>query len=122
MHLFVYGTLMDQEIMRLVCKEKYDPVPAELAGYVRKAVFGEVYPAIAPQEGAAVTGLVYQDLSQVAVARIDDFEGALYDRTLVTIRLASTQVVGAHTYVLSPTHLSRLSPDDWSFDEFLQVA
>ena len=120
MHLFAYGTLMDPEIMHLASKGRYDADPATLVGYVRKTVTGEVYPAITESKEASVTGVVYFDVSVVALERLDAFEGSLYRRTLVTVTASTAQALDAYAYILSPAHVARLSKVDWSYEAFLR--
>lgn len=118
-HLFAYGTLMVSDIMRAVAGGYYEREPAELAGYARKRVTGEEYPAITQRRGASVQGVVYRDLPASAVDRLDRFEGSLYRRMRVTLRDARGMTLAADAYVLSPAALSRLSDDDWSLEVFL---
>ena len=122
MNLFAYGTLMDPEIMARVSVLRPRSENAALDGYVRKAVRGEVYPAITPRKGARVRGVLYFDLSPEAVERLDRFEGPMYKRTgvLAVIDGSKREAVDAAAYVIAPTHLDRLSGRDWSFEKFLE--
>ena len=63
MNLFVYGTLIDAEIMRTVAGDDYVSERATLSGYVRRRVSGEVYPAIIECPGASVSGITYLDVN-----------------------------------------------------------
>ncbi len=121
MNLFAYGTLMDPEIMRRVSGFESRSLRAVLFGYVRKALRGEVYPAITPRRGASVEGILYFDLPPEAVERLDRFEGALYKRTEVVAVLegGKPEEVDALAYVIVPEHLDRLSERGWSFEKFL---
>ena len=122
MNLFAYGTLMDPEIMARVSGLRPRSENAALDGYVRKAVRGEVYPAITPRKGARVRGVLYFDLSPEAVERLDRFEGPMYRRRAVTVtaEAAGSEETAAETYVIAPENLDRLSDEDWRFDEFLK--
>ena len=123
MNLFAYGTLMDPEIMRQVSGFESRSAEAVLQDYVRKALRGEVYPAITAREGVSVEGVLYFDLPPKAVERLDRFEGALYRRTEVVAFLEGSkrEKVEALAYVIAPEHLDRLSDRDWSFERFLQT-
>jgi gamma-glutamylcyclotransferase (GGCT)/AIG2-like uncharacterized protein YtfP len=121
MKLFAYGTLMDPEIMMQVSGAECRSAQAVLHHFVRKAVRGEVYPAIAPLRGASVDGVVYFGLPAAAFDRLDRFEGPLYRRTAVVAVLEGGDPVKAQAYVIAPNNLSRLSDREWRFDHFLEA-
>ena len=123
MNLFAYGTLMDPKIMARVSGMRCRAGGAVLSGYVRRAVRGEVYPAIAARPGETVDGVVYFDLTPEAFERLDRFEGPMYRRTglAVTLQGAGNGKAAAEAYVIAPGHLDRLSDRNWSFEEFLKT-
>jgi gamma-glutamylcyclotransferase (GGCT)/AIG2-like uncharacterized protein YtfP len=118
MNLFVYGTLLDAEVMRTVAGADHVSEPSTLSGYVRRRVSGEVYPAIVERPGASVSGLTYLDVSPASFARLDRFEGALYERRMVVTQGARTARLPAYAYVLSPAATARLSEEAWSLEAF----
>jgi len=119
MNLFAYGTLMDAEIMTQVSGATYRSQKATLSQYVRKTVWGEIYPAILKRNGGLVDGVVYFDLSPEAFDRLDKFEGPLYVKKKVMVTCESGESVGTYTYVISPDFIHQLSDDDWSYEDFL---
>jgi gamma-glutamylcyclotransferase (GGCT)/AIG2-like uncharacterized protein YtfP len=123
MNLFAYGTLMDAEIMARVSGMRCRADNAALSGYVRRAVRGEVYPAITPRPSETVDGVVYFGLTPEAFERLDRFEGPMYRRTAAAVILkgAGNEKAAAETYVIAPEHLDRLSDRDWSIEEFLKT-
>lgn len=120
MNLFVYGTLMDPEIMAQAAGETYRSQRATLFQYVRKTLRGEIYPAIIRQPSGAVAGLIYYDVSSAAMARLDRFEGPLYVRSEVVALSAAGERVATYTYVIASDSAHRLSADDWCFEAFMQ--
>ena len=76
---------MDPDIMAQVSGAEHQSRQAVLHDYVRKAVIGEVYPAIIRREGCSVEGSVYYDISSESFYRLDKFEGSLYQRAEVTV-------------------------------------
>ena len=120
MNLFAYGTLMDADIMTEVSGGRFRSRKATLAGYVRKTVRGEVYPAIIRQADSCVDGMVYFDVSSQAFERLDIYEGELYDRQRVVVACDDGESVTAWTYVIAASEAHRLSTDDWSFENFLK--
>ena len=116
--LFVYGTLMVPSVMARVSGFDRPGSIAKLNGFRCRAVRGELFPAIVPQRGEVVSGLLYSGLSALELSRLDDFEGELYQRRSVRVDLRNTQC-DADTYVLDQRFVSRLSDRQWSLARFL---
>lgn len=119
-HLFAYGTLMCEEIMEAVSGYRLSGVSGILDGYRRRALKGELYPAMIMQPGEEVRGMVYRDLPGPAWAPLDRYEGEMYCRKRVAIRLANGAVLESWAYVLRSDYLEYLDVSDWSFRDFLR--
>lgn len=119
MNLFAYGTLMDTEIMSRVSGVQCSRKPAVLENYIRKCVQGEVYPAMTEKEDGSVAGVVYVDLSGVAIERLDRFEGSLYLRRNVIVACEDIGQVEACAYVIAPHFFHLLSDEGWDYNSFL---
>ena len=61
--VFVYGTLMAEEVVRVLLGRAPPSSPAILADHRRFSIRGRVYPAILPARGHAVSGKVRVRLS-----------------------------------------------------------
>jgi gamma-glutamylcyclotransferase (GGCT)/AIG2-like uncharacterized protein YtfP len=119
-HLFAYGTLMCEDIMREISGLRLHHEPGILSGYSRWTVEGEVYPALVPDEKGRVEGRVYRDIPESAWARLDRFEGEMYERQLVQIKLITGTPLFAGTYVVRPSFWDQLSQSDWDFADFIK--
>ena len=117
MQLFVYGTLMDAEIMSHVAGGHFFSRSAKLEGYRRRRVRGEVYPAIVPCPDETVSGRVYFSLSPAALERLDQFEGQQYERCPVTVTCAAGSLP-VQAYILAPAYHDRLSSETWELTTF----
>ncbi len=103
----------------------YRSRPACLDGYHRHALADDTYPGMVAHAGSRVEGLVYLDVSDEDVARLDAFEGDEYVRRGVSLSLIgdrSAAALAADTYVF--TAVQRLSAADWdpaafALDDFL---
>jgi gamma-glutamylcyclotransferase (GGCT)/AIG2-like uncharacterized protein YtfP len=120
-NLFAYGTLMVEEIMTLVTGDRFESTPARLMGYGRYLLRGEHYPGIRPMPRHRVDGLLYLDLGENALGRLDLFEGEMYRRRSVTLCLPDAADVCAETYVLRPPYYNRLSNRPWDLQTFLRT-
>lgn len=118
-HLFAYGTLMCGEIMEEVAGVRLCHGPAILQGYSRWSVRGESYPALVPDGGGRVEGLVYLNVPEEAWEHLDRFEGEMYIRQGVEIALPGEKALPAETYVARPEWRERLDPRAWDFRAFL---
>lgn len=116
-HAFTYGSLMWADIMARVCGpdglSAQAPRPATLADHVRRPVLGQDYPAVVPQAGASVAGLLWVDLPEDAWPRLDAFEGDEYRRVEVLVTLPDGGWQRAWTYVFKPEYAHRLAQGDW---------
>ena len=117
-HLFAYGTLMSEVVLRKVTGETFPPTPGTLSGFARYAIRGEVYPGLIEEEQGQVEGVVYLGLSTAAWNLLDRFEGAMYQKIGVLVRCGNEQVSAA-TYLLKPEYHSVLDNKTWNFDAFM---
>lgn len=104
-------------VWRRVVEGDYARRLARLAGYGRRAVRGESYPAIVPVPGEAVDGVLYLDVADVDLARLDHFEGDDYARETVRVEAAGDgSPVEAGVYVWRDA--SRLDAGGWDPQDF----
>jgi gamma-glutamylcyclotransferase (GGCT)/AIG2-like uncharacterized protein YtfP len=116
--LFSYGTLMLAEVMEIVAGRRFTARRATLAGYRRRLLRGRVYPGLLPVAGESVEGVLWEDLDPPALARIDRFEGSLYERPELRVTLASGESCAAFVYLLRPEQRALASDAAWHEAEF----
>jgi len=109
---------MFSEVMELVAGRRFAAQPARLAGYARRRLRRAVYPAIVPAAGESVDGLLFEGLDPPALARLDRFEGALYDRPELPVVRADGETVRAFVYVLRAEHRGLAIDLPWDEAEF----
>lgn len=105
-------------MLEIVAGRRFAAEPARLAGFRRSALTGAVYPAVLPAPGAMTDGLVYAGLDATALARIDRFEGELYERRVLGLVLVSGAHCEAFVYVLRPEHFALATDADWDLEAF----
>lgn len=113
--MFAYGTLQFDDVMEVVVGRRFSGAPARLLGYRRGRVLGRTYPAIVAAETETTEGVVFEDVDDEALARLDVFEGSLYVREWLTLEPGD----GAFGYVIAPGKEHLLSDRPWCPDEFL---
>ena len=83
-------------------------------------VKGEHYPALVPDAAGHVDGVVYLNVSGASWERLDRFEGDMYSRRIVQVKLDGGQAVPAQTYVARAEYMDYLVDAEWYFAVFLR--
>lgn len=119
MDIFTYGTLMSPEIMMRLAGCRPDSCIAHLHGFRRTRVKDEEYPGIRENAEGMVQGILYLDVPEAAVQRLDLFEGEMYERRQVMVQTEDGVEKSAMTYVFRPGYHDLLTEIPWDFEEFL---
>jgi gamma-glutamylcyclotransferase (GGCT)/AIG2-like uncharacterized protein YtfP len=119
MHLFAYGTLMFPEVWRFVVGREFAGEGAEIKGFAVFRVRNGVYPVMITESAdAAVRGIVYQDLDDATVAKLDAYESELYDRVTVTASVDSGGLLACEAYVLPHARAELATREPWDAAKF----
>jgi hypothetical protein len=116
-HLYAYGTLQVPEVLQQVIGRSVAGRPAVLEGYARYRLRNQVYPGIVEHPGGHVTGLLYSGIDAHELERLDAYEGPLYERRSLTLRVDGEQIE-ATGYVLRIEHRRLLSNHPWELGAF----
>lgn len=79
--VFVYGTLMDTEVLALALGRQPDGLgqeAASIAGYARRRVQGQRYPMLIARSAGKVDGVLIDGLAPADINRLRAFEGRGY--------------------------------------------
>jgi gamma-glutamylcyclotransferase (GGCT)/AIG2-like uncharacterized protein YtfP len=115
--LFVYGTLQLPDVLQAVVGERWHGRAAVLEGYARYRVQGKPYPGIIVEPAGSVSGLLYSDVGALAISRLDQYEGELYERRTLAVRVGGSTLT-AVSYVLGDRYRSLLSTEGWELATF----
>ena len=120
MHVFTYGTLMFPEVWQAVVGRPFDTVGGHAAGFaiyrVRDAVFPGIIAAAAKD---CVRGVVYLDVDDDSVARLDRFEDDFYGGNGFWSRATMAGHCEAEAYVVPAEHRGVLTDEPWDRDDFV---
>lgn len=111
---------MCDDIMLHVSGERPSHQKARLNGFFCSKLHGETYPGIYADVEHSVEGVLYFDVSQSALARLDRFEGDYYQRNEITVLCSSQGKILATTYIIKPQYSNLLTGKLWNYEEFLQ--
>jgi len=78
--LFVYGTLMDPDILRLLIGRVPEMSDASMLGFRRYGLKGRAYPGTVREDGARVVGKLLVGLSDAEMEIMDEYEDEDYER------------------------------------------
>lgn len=113
MDVFTYGSLEFPAVLRAVIGRVPACEPALLEGFARFRVRDATYPGIVAARGARTEGTLWRGLDAAAVAALDRFEGALYERRLLPVQTRAGATVQAHVYVVRDARRDVLGPEPW---------
>ncbi len=117
-HIFTYGSLMFEQVWNQVVSGTYKRYPATVSGFVRRALLHEHYPALLPGPvNTKVDGVLYVNLDEEDVSRLDEFEGSIYERRSVQV-MTENNIFTAEAYVLKDSYRHIASDQNWDPEKF----
>jgi gamma-glutamylcyclotransferase (GGCT)/AIG2-like uncharacterized protein YtfP len=117
--LFAYGTLEIPAVMEAVTGRRFPFAPGILSGFARFRVSGEPYPALVPAPSACTAGVVYTAVDAASLELLDGFEGDLYERRPVHVRVTAGGHISAYAYIVSADRVGRISAEPWERARFV---
>ena len=86
--LFAFGTLMDPDVLSIVCDvppDRFPTEPARVEGRARRWVVDDHYPVLVEAPGEHVDGLLIRGLDEPALERVRFFEGEEFALAPITV-------------------------------------
>lgn len=99
-HVFAYGSLMYEDIFSGVTQCKATPLAARLNHWARHGLRAREYPGALPEPSGQsyIDGVVWLNVTEQALARLDQFEGSEYERVVVTVQATDGTTYWAQVY------------------------
>jgi gamma-glutamylcyclotransferase (GGCT)/AIG2-like uncharacterized protein YtfP len=120
MHVFTYGTLMFPEVWQAVVGRQFETVKGTASGYAIYRVRDAVFPGIISSgERDSVRGVVYLDVDQNALTRLDRFEDDFYRRAVVWVDCDDGRRRAADAYVVPHENRHVLTAETWHAGQFI---
>src|SRR5262245_6455403 len=118
---FIYGSLMDRELLALVIGRATDRLRMEAAtihDFVRRRVLNESFPILVPHPGGRVEGVLVTDLTVADVARLQFYEASDYEGSDYILEVLPVECRGERLAVQVFLPTARLAADEtiWDFD------
>lgn len=111
---------MIPDVMYAVTARKFRFKNTMLKGYARFTVKGDSYPGIIPSTNSITEGIIYFNVDELSLERLDEFEGDLYQRIPIQVETKDNEVLNAETYIIKPRYRRCLSSKEWNLKEFAQ--
>lgn len=103
-----------------ICSQVLENEPALLLDFSRRAVRARPFPALIEARGDQVEGVLYRGLSDEALQRLDHFEGQMYARQPVIVRLPNGESVACEAFVIEAEYLGLVGDSPWDLERFLR--
>lgn len=115
--VFTYGTLQFPEVMQAVIGLDVKPVAATLSNYQRFKIKERTFPGLIKKQGIITDGMLYRDLDETVIEKLDQFEDVMYQRCLVDVQV-NNETEQAFVYVTQKEYEDCLLDQEWSLEEF----
>jgi len=116
-NLFVYGSLMYEQVWRRLVTRKFLQKAARLSGYRRLRIKNEDYPALVKGIGT-VFGNLWLDVDDENLRRLDRFEAACYQRVPGVVIDESGAEIAVEYFEIKESHRSIVEEVEWNEREF----
>lgn len=117
--LFSFGTLMDTDLLPLVCKQAMDTLVLESAvvpNRSRRWVVDDHYPVLVEEQGRSTEGLIIRGLEEEALQRIVFFEGEEFN--LEPMQVLKNNGEWEEVNYFADTNLKQVSDSEWLLSEW----
>ncbi|XP_042485709.1 AIG2-like protein D [Macadamia integrifolia] len=119
--IFVYGSLLADDVVRALLKRVPESSPAILHDFHRFSIKGRVYPAILPLENTKVTGRVFFGITDPELYVLDTFEDVEYERSTVDVSIIeNSERLQVYAYVWGNKNDPNLY-GEWDFQEWKKI-
>ncbi len=116
--LFIYGTLLFEQVWLEVVGRGVKKQPAYISGWVRLYMEGKLYPGIKRKPDSIVHGALVSGLTDQDWLRLDKFEDDIYTRSSIEVTLNNNATTPAFAYIIEDVNHKCLSAKLWSIDDF----
>lgn len=109
---------MFSEVWNNVVQGNYYSSTAVLSGYRRFCIKNQSYPGLKQSEKTDyVNGIVYHDVDEMDLHRLDVFEGGYYERMPVSIEVGDAKIK-SQVYLIKQQYLYLATENQWDPDDF----
>ena len=112
---------MFMELVKALTGYSYPAKFGQLNGYAQFVIKDEGQSAMIPFPDKVVDGVVYLDVDEVSLAKLDAYQGKVFTREEVSIEGEGGEWLEAHAYCLKVSRKSLLTGAEWDEDRFRET-
>lgn len=118
MNVFVSGPLMFRDLIKAVTGKTFAIQSGTLHGYSQFTIQDEGQSAMIPFPDRSVDGVVYIDVDDESLSRMDAFQGKRFEREEVTVEAEGGEWLEAEAYSFKLRCRKKLSANEWDEDVY----
>lgn len=112
-NVFVYGSLMNDEVLACLIEGPFRKIEATLHAYKRVKVINATFPALISDDKSRVEGMLIFGVTPDQIKTLDDFEGDYYKRITVEVDTKDKQREQCETYLFRDEYKHFLRDEEW---------
>ncbi len=112
---------MFRDLVKALTGQSYPAKFGQLHGYAQFLIKDEGQSAMIPFPDRVVDGVVYLDVDEESLARLDAYQGKRFTREEVSIEGEGGEWLDADAYCLKLTRKSLLTGTEWDEDHFRET-
>ena len=106
---------MNPSVWKLVVGKEYTHIQYTLCNYAARKLKNRAYPGLIHVENSNTSGIIYKNIDEKDIVKLDEFEGQEYQR----IELFEMDGIKVHTYLYTST-LENLLLEEWDYTHFIE--
>lgn len=107
---------MHEEVWNKIVHKSYKKIPFLLFNYSARRLKNRDYPGLIEHHGAETEGIIYINVSEKDMERLNNFEGDEYQRIILKCQ-KHVKIKNIETYLYTGSKANILD-ENWSFDDF----
>jgi hypothetical protein len=117
-NLFVYGPLMLRDVIKEVVGRELSRRDGTVNGYMQLRLKEQSQAALIPFPDAITEGVVYTDVDEELLRRMDVYLGKMFERGEVNVQVGENEWMDAETHFFKLSKKKELSAVPWDEEEF----
>lgn len=115
--VFVYGPLMMRDVLKVVVGRELVRRDGTVNGYMQLRLKDQVQAALIPFPDAVTEGVVFMDVDEESLRKMDAYLGALFERGEVNVQVGEGEWIEAETHLFKLSRRKALSSKPWDEEE-----
>jgi hypothetical protein len=115
--VFVYGPLMMRDVLKVVVGRELVRRDGTVNGYMQLRLKDQVQAALIPFPDAVTEGVVFMDVDEESLRKMDEYFGVSFERGEVNVQVGEGEWIEAETHFFKLSRRKALSSKPWDEEE-----